>query len=220
MTRAEVEICHAAHRFPYYLGKSRDESKRSLGCNRDVLGQGEERGALQVHISRSKSCFSQLKNPNQSALQHGHPAPRSAYTLGPWLFYFGTLDGRKHRTRVEIRFQWTPNHQITDGVTIETLPSSLETPPKPKFLMNEDTGKFIQDGDIFTLRTVDPIKKPLPSLELLNLQCYLVRVLRLAGRAGGDMLETVESDIDLSSVAASDDLETDINASSSQTAFE
>ena len=86
--------------------------------------------------------------------------------------------------------------------------------------MSEDTGEVIQDGDIFTLRTVDPIKKPLPSLELLNLQCHLVRVLRMADRAGGDMLETIESDIDLSSVAASDDLETDINASSSQTAFE
>lgn len=90
---------------PYFSLLLRQISGRvkavDLGCTRDVLGQREERGALQVHIWRSKSCFSQLKNPNQSALQLGHLAPRSAYTLGPWLFYFVTLDGRKHRTRVE-----------------------------------------------------------------------------------------------------------------------
>lgn len=73
--------------------------------------------------------------------------------------------------------------------------------------MNQDTGELIHDGHIVTLRTVDPIKTPLTSLELLNLQCHLVRVLRTADRAGGDMLETVASDFDISSVASSDQLE-------------
>lgn len=41
----------------------------------------------------------------------------------------------------------------------------------------------------------------------------------MAGRSGGDMLETIESDFDISSAATSDHLERDINASSSQTAF-
>ena len=50
----------------------------------------------------------------------------------------------------------------------------------------------------------------------LNLQCHLVR---MAGRCGGDMLETIESDFDTSSAATSDHLERDINASFSQTAF-
>lgn len=65
-----------------------------------------------------------------------------------------------------------------------------------------------------SLRTVNPIKTAFPSLELLNLQCHLVRVLCMAGRAEGDMLETIEFDFDISSVAASDCLERDINASS------
>lgn len=134
-------------------------------------------------------------------------------------FILEPLAAESTTLELKIRVKWTPNHQITDGVTRETLPISLETPPKPKFLMNEDTGELIQDGHIVTLRTVDPIKTPLPSLELLNLQCHLVRVLRMAGRAGGDMLETIESDFDISSVTASGHLETDINASSSQTAF-
>ena len=120
-------------------------------------------------------------------------------------------------TELKVRFQWIPNHQATDSVTMETLPSSLEAPPKPKHLMNVDTGELIHDGYIVTLRTLDPIKTPLPSLELLNLQCHLVRVLRMAGRAGGDMLETIDSDSDVSSVAASEHLEGDV-ASSLRTA--
>lgn len=134
-------------------------------------------------------------------------------------FTLEPLTAESTALELEIRFQWTPNYLATDGVTIETLPSNLETSPKPKFLMNENTGEAIQDGHNFTLRTVDPMKTPLPSLDLLNLQCHLVRVLRMAGRAGGDMLETIESDIDLSSVATSDHLETNINASSLQAAL-
>lgn len=99
---------------------------------------------------------------------------------------------------------------------METLPSTLEAPPKRKHLMNVDIGELIHDDYIVTLRTANPIKAPLPSLELLNLQCHLVR---MAGRSGGDMLETIESDFDISSTATSDHLERDINASSSQTAF-
>lgn len=86
---------------------------------------------------------------------------------------------------LKLRFQWIPNHQATDGVTMGTLSSSLEAPPKPKYLMNVETGELIHDGYIVTLKTVNPIKAPLTSLELLNLQCHLVRVLRMAGRAGG-----------------------------------
>lgn len=147
-------------------------------------------------------------------------------TLSPdlharWGLGYFTLESLKAESttfELKIRFQWTPNHQATDGVTMDTLPSSLESPPKLKLLMNEDTGELIHDGYIVTLRTVDPVKTPLPSLELLNLQCHLVRVLRMAVRAGGDMLETIESDFDISSVATSEHLEEDINASSSRTA--
>lgn len=99
---------------------------------------------------------------------------------------------------------------------METLTSSLDAPPKPKYLMNVDTGELIHDGYIVTLNTVNPIKAPLPSLGLLNLQCNFVCVLR---RAGDNMLETIESDSDISSAATSDHLKRYINASSSQTAF-
>lgn len=182
--------------FPYYLGKSRDESRRSMWDvhTRDVLGQREERGASQLHIRRSKSRLFRVKPPNQSALHHGIFFPRSTCILGPWLFYPGTLNGRKHHTRVKSTVSMHTNHQATDGVTMETLPSSLDAPPKPKYLMNVDTGEHIHDG-------------------------YIVTLARMAGRAGDNMLETIEPDSDISSAATSDHLKRYINASSSQTAF-
>lgn len=39
----ELEIRHAAHIFPYYLGESRDVEAVDLGCSRDVLEQREGR---------------------------------------------------------------------------------------------------------------------------------------------------------------------------------
>lgn len=39
---------------------------------------------------------------------------------------------------LKVRFQCIPNHQATDGVTMEALPSSLDAPPKPKYQMNVD----------------------------------------------------------------------------------
>ena len=44
-------------------------------------------------------------------------------------------------------------------------------------------GKPIKSGDIFDLKTDDPIKKPLPSFKLLELQWFLVRVIGMAGAA-------------------------------------
>lgn len=148
-----------------------------MGYTRDVLGQREERGASQFHIRRSKSRLSRVKNPNQSALQHGNLVPRSTYILGPWLFYPGTLDGRKPHTRVK------------STVSMDTEPSGYwwrhygdssfrpRAPPKRNYLMNVDTGELIHDGYIVTLRTASPIKAPLPGLGLLNLQCHLVRLI-------------------------------------------
>ena len=161
----------------------------------------------------SKTLINQLYNMVTLS-----PDLHARWALG--YFTLEPLTAESTTLELKIRFQWRLNHRATDGVTMETLPSSLEAPPNPspKHLMNVDTGELIRDGHIVTLRTVDPIKTPLPSPELLNIQCHLIRVLRMAGRVGGDMLETIESDSDVSSIAASEHLEGDFNASSSRTA--
>ena len=192
--RAELEICHAAHIFPYYLGRFRDESKRSIW---DVLEMfwGKERkeelhscifGDPNLVSPHSKTLINQLYN--MAILS---PDLHARWALGYITLEHWTAESTT--PELKIRFQWTPNHRATDGITMETLPSSLEAPPNlnPKRLANLDTGELIHDGYIVTPRAVDPIKTPLPSPELVNMQCHWVRVLRMAGRTGGYMLETI-----------------------------
>lgn len=81
---------------------------------------------------------------------------------------------------------------------MEARPSNPEVPSKPiHHLGNVNSDEFIR-VTFETLRTFDSIKTP-PGLDLLQ-QCYLVRVSRIAGRDGGDMLETIESSFDILSV--------------------
>jgi len=61
--------------------------------------------------------------------------------------------------------------------------------------------QFVEDGHTVTFTTPNPDSRPLPSMKLLWLQCTLVRVLRMAGRAGWDAHEVNYSDTDVSSIA-------------------
>lgn len=65
----------------------------------------------------------------------------------------------------------------------------------------------VENGHIIKFGTDDPISSPLPSRELLWLQSCLIRVLRMAGRAGWDMREMNESGSDIDSIGANDGLE-------------
>jgi hypothetical protein len=65
----------------------------------------------------------------------------------------------------------------------------------------------IRDGQIVSFTTDDPIKFPLPSRELLYLQSTLIRVLRMAGRAGWDVREMNESDRDVDSIINEGEIE-------------
>ncbi|KAI9763708.1 MAG: hypothetical protein M1840_009181 [Geoglossum simile] len=67
-------------------------------------------------------------------------------------------------------------------------------------LFSYSLGRLVQDGDIVTFRTNDPVRRPLPNRELLWLQYSMILVLRMAGRAGWDMWEMNDSGSDVDSV--------------------
>lgn len=75
---------------------------------------------------------------------------------------------------------------------------------EPEMLFNCRTRTRIDDGCIISVTTRDPISYPLPDRDLLRLQCNLIMVMRMAGRAGGDTLETYDSDSELPSIATAD----------------
>lgn len=59
------------------------------------------------------------------------------------------------------------------------------------------------DGHIVTFTTTDLINVLVPYQDLLMLQYFLIRILRMADREGKDILETFNSDNEISLLAAS-----------------
>ena len=113
---------------------------------------------------------------------------------------------------LKAKFLWTPAKSknpeelgiAADPTSIELIPLTIGTR-----LFNVETALPIMDGHIVTFTTNDPINAPVPHRDLLMLQCFLIRVLRMAGRAGEDMLETFDSDDEVSSLAASNPVSTE-----------
>lgn len=56
---------------------------------------------------------------------------------------------------------------------------------------------------IVTLRSSNPVNVPLPHRDLLMLQCFLIRVMRMASKACENTLETLDTDGGVSLLAAS-----------------
>jgi hypothetical protein len=61
---------------------------------------------------------------------------------------------------------------------------------------NDGSDRRICSGDIFTLTTNDPEKRPLPSMELLEMQWILQRLMGMCGSAEWPSLDLADDDID------------------------
>jgi hypothetical protein len=123
---------------------------------------------------------------------------------GGGYFILEPLDEASSQYELKARFEWIPQRSGTGGVKVDTNPATFETLPFGAVILTDAVARtFVENGHTITFRTNDPVNAPLPDRDLLMLQGFLIRVLRLAGRAGDDMLGTVESD-DGVSVAAGD----------------
>ncbi|KPM43442.1 hypothetical protein AK830_g3149 [Neonectria ditissima] len=77
-----------------------------------------------------------------------------------------------------------------DGVRLDTLPSEILKPFSEEHGVDADysavhfkTQRRIKDGYRFVITTDDPVKFPLPSIELLQLHYQMARMISLAGAA-------------------------------------
>lgn len=105
---------------------------------------------------------------------------------------------------MKARFTKIPERLRTGAVEINTDPASFEiVSQEESALFDRITKTEINDGHEVIFRTTDPQNAPLPNKDLLMLQSFLIRVLRLAGRAGEDMLETFDSDEEILSINTS-----------------
>ncbi|KAG4439054.1 hypothetical protein IFR05_005445 [Cadophora sp. M221] len=108
---------------------------------------------------------------------------RGAFALKP-------ISISEDNTTLKVQFFWQKKQpDIPAAMSLLTIPLSTEG-------LDENEGAFdygeailarrsglIKSGDIFDLKTDDPIKKPLPSFKLLELQWFLTRVIGMAGAA-------------------------------------
>lgn len=113
----------------------------------------------------------------------------SYWALGTFILEPLEEQSDSHELRARVRYM--PRHfENPKELEIDVDPANIEIMP----LENSDrlidcvTMSPIMDGHIITFKTSDPINAPLPNRDLLMLQCLLIRVLRMAGRWGQDML--------------------------------
>ncbi|MCJ1344561.1 hypothetical protein MMC31_002764 [Peltigera leucophlebia] len=120
-------------------------------------------------------------------------------------FTLEPLGAEANLYQLRAAFRWTPpRSEDPKELGIATDPGTIELIPldEGELIFDHHTRSELTDGHIVTITTHDPVIAPLPSRDLLMLQYFLIRVLRMAGRAGADMLETFDSDDEVSSIAA------------------
>ncbi len=157
------------------------------------------------HLTKFKTLINQLYNMITLSSDVHNYWPSGDFILEPLLEEYNIYE-------LKVRFLSVAKYRSTFRVSLRTDPASLTSPsPSIEPLYDIETDLRIQNGQIITLRTTDPMRIPLPSPDLLLLQCHLIRVLRMAGRAGNDMLEAFDSDHEVSSVTAMDFADTEQN---------
>jgi hypothetical protein len=97
--------------------------------------------------------------------------------------------------RVQFFWQDTQQKGVPSSINLTTIPNSTKGLQQARcchrgyiWLFDKD-GKKIQSGSCFELHTNDPIQKPLPDFELLELQWFLHRIQGMAGAADVDWEE-------------------------------
>lgn len=106
---------------------------------------------------------------------------------------FRPIEVNHEKTSMDLAFHWLPlpdtkskrssRLPLQSNPYPDLLPSLQNSPGDNIFAFNMDTKSFIRSGTRFTITTDDPVDKPLPSFELLELQWHLGRVAAMQGAA-------------------------------------
>jgi hypothetical protein len=112
------------------------------------------------------------------------------------LFALKPLKLSRNRKELTVQFFWQVpgNHDIKSRIDLLTEPTSsegLEIVGDGYFLNRLEDGSTprIRSGETFTFTTKDPKNLPLPSLELLEMQWILQRLVGMCGAAGWPSLD-------------------------------
>ncbi|KAI9368308.1 hypothetical protein BJX61DRAFT_230048 [Aspergillus egyptiacus] len=112
-------------------------------------------------------------------------------------FALKPLELSKDKRKLTVEFHWLPGttSEFTRLRTPPDNPSNLESSPNGTLLLDCETRQFISSSHIITFTTDSPEKRPLPSVELLQMQWVLNRLVAIAGAA--DLTDEELDDDDL-----------------------
>ncbi|KAJ5979164.1 hypothetical protein N7501_002506 [Penicillium viridicatum] len=110
---------------------------------------------------------------------------RSAWSSG--LFALRPVWASEDKTEMEIEFYWQPkpDHKFYDIVDISKIPVSTKNVASVDRLIvavgerGESSYHTIESGYKFRMTTDDPIERPLPSFDLLDMQWHFTRIVSL-----------------------------------------
>jgi hypothetical protein len=105
-----------------------------------------------------------------------------------------------------VQFFWQKRQ--TDArppMSLTTIPHSTENLDAfdKDFILTRQR-QYIRSGNIFELNTNDPVRMPLPSFALLELQWFLTRIVGMAGAGSSDEEAPEDSDGDVSNLGLAD----------------
>ncbi|KAI9781075.1 MAG: hypothetical protein M1839_006353 [Geoglossum umbratile] len=222
ITGTDASACEVAHIVPYSVGKSQARATGDLWAVLRMFWGEARTQELQNLVfgppdpvkPNAKTWVNKLYNVLTMS-----PDAHTYWANGFFVLEPHSGDDVEDRYTQRAVFRWIYPHESSRLEPGVFAPIQLTAPTPPLSTSISRGGGFIglvagranpptliQDGYVITLRTDDPGERPLPSRELLGLQTALIRVLRMAGRAGWDMQEMNYSDSDVDEVRGGDEL--------------
>ena len=217
-----IEFIEVAYIYPHYAMKEKEEDRNGP---RHTFWESLELfwPAEKVATWKAKLFPNDISDKGQEEVYNLISlAPHVHGMWGRGLFALKPISESDDKKTLIVQFFWqTKQKNSFPKISLTIQPHSTKGLKQSTgahgglIWLHDKNKKQIQSGDSFELNTDDPIKKPLPSFELLELQWFLQRVQGMAGAADVDWeepwLET-DSDSDYAveeapSLASNDDVE-------------
>ncbi|KAE8326208.1 hypothetical protein BDV39DRAFT_206102 [Aspergillus sergii] len=190
-----LEPLEVAHVCPYGLGQKEEKPLKEFWAILRMFWTRKKVDAWKKQVSgphRTETCSNMMCMVNVAQKLW----EKARFALKP-------LSISEDQKVLTVQFYWLPRHSYsrrmpaikTPGPFPGNLSSSTVNGEHIAKLFNIATDTKLCSGDVITFETNDPIGHPLPSMELLNMQWVLHRVLALSGVADATD-EDLESELD------------------------
>jgi hypothetical protein len=151
------------------------------------------------------TIFPDSENPDVSVEDYFNlisltPTAHDMWNRGEFALKPLELSHNQKKLTVQFFWQVPGNHDIKSQIDLLTEPTSSEgldlLPNGCSLHPLDDNGSrsYIQSGETLTFTTKDPKNLPLPSLELLEMQWVLQRLVGMCGAAGWPSLDMYDDD--------------------------